>query len=218
LGAEVIFALALNSHQGGKYAMRRGSILGLAIAIVSLGGSAHATVFVSEVVFNPPGSLDDFREYIELQGTPGKKLDGYAIAFLNGTEEKYYPRNSIPPIPSPTIEIDEFFSLDGLALGPNGLLVLAIANRSQYPEVLSDSAFVGPWASLWNGQLDPPGKLQNDGSNTLLLIRNRPGATQARRIPMGYAGPRGFGPTFRSSAMSSTRETGPRRINLVMAI
>jgi len=142
-------------------------------------------VFISEVCINPPGSLDDTREYIELQGVPGRKLDGYAIAFLNGSLEKYYPRNSIPPLPDPKPEIDEFFSLDGLELGANGLLVLAITNIGFYPEVLQDTMFFGPWSDLWNGGLDPANRLSNDGSNTVLLIRNRPGRTEADPINSG---------------------------------
>jgi hypothetical protein len=138
-----------------------------------------ATVFINEISINPPGSLDDFREFIELQGVPGRRLDGYAIVLLNGTEQKFYNRNSIPPLPNPTPEIDEFFSLDGLTLGSNGLLVIAIATVNNYPECLSDTRFVGPWTSLWNGGLDIAGRQQNDGSNTVLLIRRRPGRTQA---------------------------------------
>jgi hypothetical protein len=47
------------------------------------------------------------------------KLDGYAIAVLNGTEQKYYPLNSIylpDNLPAPGPEIDQLFSLDGLTL------------------------------------------------------------------------------------------------------
>jgi len=142
-------------------------------------GKARAVVFINEVSINPPGSLDTFREYIEFMGTPGMKLDGYAVALLNGAQQKLYPLGSIPPIPNPAPEIDEFFSLDGLALGANGLLVIAIAGIDNYPEVLSDTAFHGPWDDIWNGGLDVPGKLNNDGSNTVMLIRNRPGQTQA---------------------------------------
>ncbi len=140
----------------------------------------QATVFINEVFINPPGSTDDGREFIELLGTPGKKLDGYAIAVLNGTEEKYYPLGSIPPDPNPAPEIDEFFSLDGLALGENGILVLGIQNGSTfwYPALLSDSNFVR-WTTLWNGGLDVPGQLGNNGSFTVILIRNRPGQTEA---------------------------------------
>ncbi len=142
------------------------------------GSQVHATVYINEVFINPPGSLDVTREFIELAGTPGRKLDGYAVAFLAGAQEKYYPLDSIPPYPVPSPEIDEFFSLDGLALGRNGLLVLTISNKGNYPEVLADSAFRGNWASIWNGGADEPGKLQNDGSITVLLVRNRPGRTE----------------------------------------
>ncbi len=140
---------------------------------------ALATVFINEVAINPPGSLDDLREFIELYGVPGRKLDGYAIAFLNGGLDKYFPTNSIPPLPDPKPEIDEFFSLDGLQLGANGLLVIALGNSSGYQELLSDTAFHGPWVDLWNGGVDVPNRLSNDGSNTILLIRRRPGRTQA---------------------------------------
>lgn len=139
----------------------------------------HATVFLNEIAINPPGSLDDLREYIELQGTPGRKLNGYAIAFLNGGLEKYFPSNSIPPLPDPKPEIDEFFSLDGLQLGPNGLLVISLGHSTGFPELLVDSNFFGPWIDLWNGGVDIPNRLSNDGSNTILLIRRRPGRTQA---------------------------------------
>ena len=43
---------------------------------------AHAMVFINEVYFNPTES-DSLNEFIELMGTPGMKLDGYAIAILN---------------------------------------------------------------------------------------------------------------------------------------
>lgn len=151
----------------------------IAVFAAACWSPASAVVFINEVAINPPGSLDDFREYVELCGTPGKKLDGYALVLLSGSEQKYYPLNSIPPLPNPRPEIDEFFSLDGLSLGANGLLVLAIATIDNYPEVLPETNFVGPWIDLWNGGLDVPGRFQNDGSNTILLIRNRPGRTEA---------------------------------------
>ncbi len=155
--------------------MRRGITLAL-VALIGL-MPANATVFINEVFINPPGSLDDTREFIELLGTPGKKLDGYAVALVNGAMTKYYPLGSIPPRPLAQ-EIDEFFSLDGLELGPNGLLVLGISISSNYPTLLSDTSF-RRWNNVWNGGLDTPGKLENDGSNTIMLIRNRPGRTQA---------------------------------------
>ncbi len=70
-------------------------------------------------------------------------------------------------------------SLDGLTLGSNGILVLGIESSFWYPTCLSDSNF-RQWTYLWNGGLDDPGKISNDGSTTIILIRNRPGRTEAR--------------------------------------
>ncbi|MDX2197569.1 MAG: hypothetical protein SF069_01200 [Phycisphaerae bacterium] len=148
-----------------------------ASAALALSAPALANVFINEVFTNPPGSLDDTREFIELMGTPGKKLDGYAIAAINGAMTRFYPLGSIPPAPLGQ-EVDEFFSLDGLSLGPNGILVIAIGSQNFYPTMIPDSNFAR-WESFWNGFLDTNGKLENDGSPTYLLIRNRPGATQA---------------------------------------
>ena len=148
---------------------------------------AQATVFLNEVYINPPGTSDDGREFIELLGTPGRSLDGYAIAIINGTESKFYPLGSIPPVPIPYPEIDAFFSLDGLTLGANGILVLGIQSGTElwYPALLEDSDFAR-WTTLWNGGLDAPGQLGNNGSNTIMLIRNRPRPIQ--RIQEAYAG------------------------------
>ena len=150
-----------------------------ALAALVMATSAPAVVVLNELFINPPGSLDATREYIELLGTPGKQLDGYAIALVNGSQNKYWPVGT--PYPADQ-EIDEFFSLDGLALGDNGLLVLAIQSSGNYSTLLSDTAFAGPWfenPAWWNGGYDVPGKMQNDGANTILLVRNRPGRTQA---------------------------------------
>ncbi len=150
--------------------------IGLFIAAALIGiSNVQAVVVINEVFMNPDGSYDDTREFIELMGTPGKKLDGYAIALLNGTQQKYWPEGSSFPANQ---EIDEFFSLDGLQLGANGLLVIAINIPYYYPTVLTDTRFQR-WNTIWNGGLDSPGKLQNDGANTIMLIRNRPGRTQA---------------------------------------
>lgn len=151
------------------------AVVGFGLACVA---SATPSVFINEIFRNPPGGEDDFSEYIELLGTPGMKLDGYAIASLDGTLQKYYPLGSIPPAPNPRPEIDEFFSLDGLTLGHNGILVIGIGLQSDYPTLLADTNFQR-WANVWNGFLDTNGKLQNDGSQTVMLIRNRPGGTQA---------------------------------------
>ena len=164
-----------------KTVLAKAQIMTIAAIVLILSPDIEATVFINEVFINPPSESDDRREFIELFGTPGKKLDGYAIAVLNGTEKKFYPADSIPPAPVPAPEIDEFFSLDGLALGANGLLVLVIYDPNQfgsYQELLPDSNWAN-WNNLWNGGLDIPGQFGNNGSVTIMLIRNRPGQTEA---------------------------------------
>ena len=150
----------------------------LSVATLSaLSASALGNVFINEIFVNPPGSLDDTREFIELNGTPGKNLDGYGIAVINGALTRFYPLGSIPPRPLAQ-EIDEFYSLDGLALGPNGMLVIGTGVATAYPTLLPDTNHRQA-STLWNGFLDTVGNMNNDGSNTIVLIRNRPGATQA---------------------------------------
>lgn len=153
--------------------------LSVLVALALFAPAADAVVFINEVYRNPPGSLDDTREFIELMGTPGMKLDGYAVAHLSGSQQRFFPLGSIPPIPDPIPEIDEFFSLDGLSLGANGILVIGTGNASHYPSLALADAGFQQWTTLWNGGLDTVGNLENDGSNTLILIRNRPGTTQA---------------------------------------
>lgn len=160
----------------------------LTATLVAIGSAcASAQVFISEVFNNPPGSTDTTREYVELQGTPGMKLDGFAFAVANGVDSSYFLQGAIPPVPTPAPEIDEFFCLDGLSLGANGLLVLAIASQNNYPTVLPDSNFA-EWINLENGlSQGSAGKMQNDGSNTYFLLRRRPGAT-----PQDLSNPKGF--------------------------
>ncbi len=159
--------------------LKRVQIAVVVMYMVICSSGVQGSIFINEVFINPSES-DGTHEFIELLGTPGMKLDGYAIAVLNGTEEKYYTLGSIPPAPVPAPEIDEFFSLDGLSLGDNGILGVLVRDKYafNYPGLLSDSASVD-WRTLWNGGLDVPGKLTNDGSCTIILIRNRPGITEA---------------------------------------
>lgn len=157
----------------------------LIMCVLILLPKAQAMVFINEVFINPPGPSEEGdlnHEFIELLGTPGRKLDGYAIAVMNGTQRRYYPLGSIPPLPSPAPEIDQLFSLDGQILGRNGILVLLIRNpgTSYYPELLPDCNYLN-WKDppLWNGGLKEPNDMDNNGSFTIMLIRNRPGQTQA---------------------------------------
>ena len=75
--------------------MAKSRLMTLACLLI-LSPGAQATVFINEAYINPPGSSDNRREFIELLGTPGMKLDGYAVAVLNGTEQKFYPLHWAP--------------------------------------------------------------------------------------------------------------------------
>ncbi len=75
-------------------------MLSLCVALLTLVSSAQAAVYLNEVLVNPPGSYDDTREFIELQGTPGMKLDGYAVTLVNGEMVKYHLLGSVPPFPA----------------------------------------------------------------------------------------------------------------------
>jgi hypothetical protein len=163
--------------------MRRGIAVSLAgaMGIGLVTADVRAVVFISEVFINPPGSFDSTQEFIELMGTPGMKLDGYAVANVNGALTKYYPLGSIPPIPFAVAqEIDELISLDGLTLGQNGILVVGVGFPFHYETLLPDSNFDN-WLDNWNGVngSNPPSQLSNDGSTTVVLLRRRPGRTQA---------------------------------------
>lgn len=156
------------------------------IVLVALAAPASATVFINEIFINPAGSgTDDFYEYVELVGTPGMKLDGYGFAAMNGYLRKLHPLGSISSADPGYQEIDEFFALDGLEIGPNGILVIGIGIDIDYPNMLSDTNFRPDWEGaflggsgpgpIWNGGLDSSTNFQNDGSNTFMLVRHRAG-------------------------------------------
>lgn len=161
--------------------MKRVTLTVALVIAASIAAPVQAVVFINKVFANPAGSFDSTQEFIELLGVPGMKLDGYAVAVLNGVQTKYYPLGSIPPVPALVAqECDEFFSLDGLTLGANGILVIGIGQAFDYETLLPDSHFSN-WVNIWNGvnDINPPNTLDNDGGLTILLIRNRPGQTQA---------------------------------------
>jgi hypothetical protein len=132
------------------------------------------------VLENPSGggSSDNFFEYIELYGPPGFDLTGYAIALVKGGADD---GDDVPERPA---EIDEAFTLDGLAIGANGFLVL-YNNDIGFSEI---GAFLngpfGPGANAagWSDTSlgiptsggENPGRLSNDDSSTYLLVRARP--------------------------------------------
>ena len=143
-----------------------------ALALVwALGSAASAQVVINEVWENPPGGNDEFWEFVEFYGPAGMSLDGYAVALVKGGNDPDGDDN--PDLPS---EIDEAFSLDGLTIGSNGLLVLLNdTGGGSFSEAEADPATAIAYFSLQHiDTIDTPGKLGNDDSSTYILIRKRP--------------------------------------------
>jgi hypothetical protein len=161
------------------------AVAGLAAAVTT----AHAQVVINEVFENPPGggsTADAFAEYIELYGAPGMDLTGYAIASFKGGEDP--DGNDIANVPA---EIDEAFSLDGLSLGSNGILVLYNGTPAQsFIPVFLPMAGENS-ASFFNTHIpttDTNGNLNNDGSSTYLLVRRRPNHSIVNGVSVYGAG------------------------------
>ncbi len=143
---------------------------------------AFSQVVINEFVQNPPGSgsNDDLNEYIELYGKPGMSLDGYAIAILAGGQDD---GDDIPgPLtagdPGDEIpEIDEAFTLDGLSIGSNGFLVLystTSGGASNIPAILPGATTRRSYSASHIPTTDTAGKVKNDGSISVVLVRKRP--------------------------------------------
>jgi hypothetical protein len=155
-------------------------IAGLTATITST--MAHAQIVLNEVYPNPPGSgtIDDRWEYIEIYGPAGMNLTGYLVASVFGGGDP--DSDNIPgPLPAgwdggdEVAEIDEAWSLDGLTIGSNGLLV--IYNNAQ--SSLARPLFA-PGTNFATFQVshcpttDVGGRVKNDGSATFTLVRKRP--------------------------------------------
>ncbi len=157
--------------------MKWGFILG-ACAGAALSAATYGQVVINEVLENPPGggTTDDVWEYLELYGQPNMDLTGYAIALIKGGRDE--DGDGIPDVASERYaEIDEAFSLDGLSLGANGLLVLYGTNTfgvSNIPALLDPETTGASFASAHIPTSDTQGKLANDNSSTYLLVRKRP--------------------------------------------
>ncbi|MEZ6318623.1 MAG: GC-type dockerin domain-anchored protein [Phycisphaerales bacterium] len=156
--------------------MTRRSLLPL-IVCAGLAQSASAQVIINEVLQNPPGDAsasDSYAEYIELYGTPGMSLDGYAVACVKGGTDTN--DDNIPEAPA---EIDEAFTLDGLTIGANGFLVLYNGTTldSFIPLFLPPGANGASFIDQHVPSTDTPGKLSNDDSSTYLLVRRRAATT-----------------------------------------
>ncbi len=153
---------------------RGGCVVIAAAATLHATGSATAQVVINEVLHNPPGAspIEEHWEYIELWGRPGLSLDGLAVLLINGGEDR--DRNGTPEIEP---HLDEAFTLDNHALGPEGLFTLYNASAAGESDVAAARWGGGPRehaSSFIESSLDrnrTPGRLANEGSTTYLLVR-----------------------------------------------
>ena len=67
------------------------------VAVLAGVGVARADVYINEIYFDPPGSLDGTSEYIELRGTPGMSLSNYYLD-LPGKRKHWRPTPATPAI------------------------------------------------------------------------------------------------------------------------
>lgn len=169
------------------------------MASLWLGASgAQAQVVINEVFENPPGIAEEYDarwEYIELYGEPGFDLTGYAIVLIKGAadldKDGVVDAGYVP-------EIDEAFSLDGCVLSEDGLFTLVntdmhgstgaadrgLRRRKDYQFRMPDSHNNRRWhdgLSFQAAQIPSPfpsGCLDNEGSSTYMLVRQRPGCEQ----------------------------------------
>jgi len=156
-------------------------LFGAGLALAVFAGAACGQVVINEVMENPTDAgEDEFWEYMELYGTPGMDLTGYALVLVKGGSD---PEGD--GVPNSPAEIDEAFSLDGLTIGDNGILVV-YNNLAGFSEI---GSFVeGPfapagvaaagWDEMMNLYIPNPdpdaGNLANGDSSTYLLVRGRP--------------------------------------------
>ncbi len=151
--------------------------------ICAVATAAHAQVVINEVYANPPTSGgDDNWEYVEIYGPAGMDLTGWAIGCISGGQDP--DGNDIPgglgTVGDPgeeLPEIDECWTLDGLTIGSNGMLVVynsagTAPNRqvNLIPAATTRRSFVASHIPT----IDTAGKINNDGSITYALVRRRP--------------------------------------------
>jgi len=167
--------------------MRSAPALAALALLTSLGATAQAQIVINEVYPNPPGSgtIDDRWEYLELYGPPGMNLTGYLLASVFGGGDP--DSDNIPgPLPAgwdggdEVAEIDEGWSLDGLSIGSNGLLVIYNNNGAAAGRPSLAAPFFAPGTNSATYDAshcptsDAAGRVKNDGSATFVLLRRRP--------------------------------------------
>jgi len=98
---------------------------GVGTALLLLAQPLHAELFISEILFNPPGN-DSTGEYIELRGTPNLLLpDNTYLVGVEGDAE------------NDPGTIQDVFDLSGRQLGQNGFLLLLPKNHRYKPNPLA---------------------------------------------------------------------------------
>lgn len=158
------------------------SALALALVAGLVATAANAQVVLNEVYPNPPGSgtIDDRWEYIEIYGPAGMNLTGYMVASVFGGGD---PDGDDVPGPLPAgwdggdevAEIDEAWTLDGLTIGSNGLLVLYNnAQTSLARPMFAAGTNFATFQTSHCPTTDVGGRVKNDGSSTFTLVRKRP--------------------------------------------
>jgi len=162
--------------------MPRTTTIAALLTAALLTASAHAQVVLNEVYSNPPGSgtIDDRWEYIEIYGPAGMSLTGYFAASVFGGGDP--DADNIPgPLPAgwdggdEVGEIDEAWSLDGLTIGSNGLLVIYNnAQPSQARPFFNAGTNFATFQASHCPTSDVGGRIKNDGSATFVLVRKRP--------------------------------------------
>ncbi len=146
-------------------------LLGLAAS------AAHAEVYINEIHFDPPGSLDSTSEYIELRGTPSTSLSGDYLILLENENNQF---NS-----GAAGVIDHIFDLGTYSLGTNGFLTMRQKNNP-YTAVApgttdlvntSTGFYSAGWGSLPDStvgasQLGDTGVIENSGFTAMLIHNN----------------------------------------------
>jgi hypothetical protein len=153
-----------------------------ALAGLAVAAAANGQVVINEVYPNPPGSssIDNRWEYIEVYGPAGMDLTGYLIASVFGGADGN--SNNVPgPLPAgwdagdEVSEIDEAWTLDGLHIGGNGLLVIYNSLGSSFiPGLASPGTALATFTAAHCPTSDTAGRIKNDGSASFILVRKRP--------------------------------------------
>jgi len=123
--------------------------------------SATATLLLNEIHMNPPGS-DASNEFIEYRAVPTAAIstNGYTLLMLDGSG-------------SNTGTVMDAWILDGLATGPNGLLLTGTGYPAASPWTGANAPAAGTVLASPTG-LDPAdiAGFSNNGAVSFLLVRN----------------------------------------------